>query len=83
MIIKNIAEITSANEQDSDSTPNNDDGDQSEDDEDSATVTPVIDTEIIDLEVDKDVSELSPSIGDIIIYEVLIVKQWSLLMPLM
>tara|TARA_Y100000385_G_scaffold291867_1_gene373364 strand:- start:835 stop:6852 length:6018 start_codon:yes stop_codon:yes gene_type:complete len=71
---KNIAEITSANEQDSDSTPNNDDGDQSEDDEDSVSVTPVIDTEIIDLEVDKDVSELSPNIGDIIIYEVLIVN---------
>ena len=71
---KNTAQVSSANEQDSDSTPDNDDGDQSEDDEDSASVTPVVDEEIIDLEVDKNVSELAPTIGEVITYEVLIVN---------
>jgi uncharacterized repeat protein (TIGR01451 family) len=71
---KNIAEVSSANEQDGDSTPGNDDGDQSEDDEHSAMVTPVVDVKIIDLEVDKEVSELSPAIGELITYEVLIVN---------
>ena len=38
-VYKNIAEVSAANETDIDSTPNNDDGDQSEDDEASALVT--------------------------------------------
>ncbi len=71
---KNIAQVTSANEPDSDSTPNNDDGDQSEDDEDNAMVTVILSNEIIDIEVQKDVSELVPKIGDVIIYEVLVVN---------
>src|SRR3989344_5688512 len=37
---KNVTEVTAANEPDIDSTPNNDNGDQSEDDEDNAVVTP-------------------------------------------
>ena len=37
--IKNTAQVTLANEQDTDSSPGNDDGDQSEDDEASATIT--------------------------------------------
>jgi uncharacterized repeat protein (TIGR01451 family) len=37
--ITNIAQVTAADQPDSDSTPNNDDGNQSEDDEDSATLT--------------------------------------------
>jgi uncharacterized repeat protein (TIGR01451 family) len=36
---KNVAEVTKADQADSDSTPNNDDGDQSEDDEAAATPT--------------------------------------------
>ena len=36
----NTAQVSAANETDVDSTPNNDDGDQSEDDEDSASVVP-------------------------------------------
>ena len=36
---KNVAEVTKANQRDVDSTPDNDDGDQSEDDEDFAIVT--------------------------------------------
>jgi LPXTG-site transpeptidase (sortase) family protein len=36
---KNVAEVTAANETDIDSTPNNDNGDQSEDDEAAASVT--------------------------------------------
>jgi hypothetical protein len=35
----NVAQVTAANEADPDSEPNNDDGDQSEDDEDAASVT--------------------------------------------
>ncbi len=38
-VFNNSAEISAANETDIDSTPGNDDGDQSEDDEDNATVT--------------------------------------------
>ena len=37
----NVAQVTTANETDIDSTPNNDDGDQSEDDEDNAVTIPV------------------------------------------
>jgi len=36
---KNVAEVTASDKADGDSTPNNDDGDQSEDDEDAASVT--------------------------------------------
>lgn len=36
---KNVAEVSASNEPDPDSTPNNDDGDQSEDDEDAAIVS--------------------------------------------
>ena len=36
----NVAEVTAADQFDPDSTPDNDDGDQSEDDEDNASVTP-------------------------------------------
>ena len=59
----NIAEVTSSNTIDSDSTPNNDDGDQSEDDEDSAIVTPVI--SMADLSLTKDVvdGDTNPLVG--------------------
>ena len=40
--IKNIAEVALANEQDADSTPNNDNGDQSEDDEAAASITTTV-----------------------------------------
>jgi len=47
----NIAEITQADQGDVDSTPGNDDGDQSEDDEDNAIVVPC-DTDITAITVD-------------------------------
>ncbi len=40
---KNTAQVTAANQEDPDSTPNNDDGDQSEDDEAAFTVTVITD----------------------------------------
>ncbi|MGA7304545.1 MAG: T9SS type A sorting domain-containing protein, partial [Rhodothermales bacterium] len=39
--VKNVAQVTLADQPDPDSTPGNDDGDQSEDDEDSATSQPI------------------------------------------
>ena len=55
------AEVTTANEFDIDSTPNNDDGDQSEDDEASITVAP----EQADLSLTKTVvgNEFTPNVG--------------------
>ena len=38
----NVAEVTASDQFDPDSTPNNDDGDQSEDDEDNAVVSPAV-----------------------------------------
>ena len=60
----NIAQVTASDIFDADSTPNNDDGDQSEDDEDSAFVTPV--ASIADLSLIKDVvdGDSSPKIGE-------------------
>ena len=71
---KNVAQIATANEQDIDSDPNNDDGDQSEDDEDFAVVMPIDDLEVIDLELSKTVSDLQPAFGDQIIYLVTILN---------
>ncbi len=56
----NTAEITASDQQDPDSTPDNDDGDQSEDDEDSAAIT----LEDIDLELNKGLSATSGNVGD-------------------
>ncbi|MEZ4810235.1 MAG: gliding motility-associated C-terminal domain-containing protein [Allomuricauda sp.] len=57
-----IAEVTLANEYDVDSTPNNDDGDQSEDDEASVTAAP----QQADLSLTKTVAgnELTPNVGE-------------------
>ncbi|PHN00729.1 T9SS type A sorting domain-containing protein, partial [Flavilitoribacter nigricans] len=63
----NVAEVTSANEDDVDSTPNNDDGDQSEDDEDNAVTNP---SAVIDLSLTKVVSEATPNVGDDVIFTV-------------
>ena len=51
---KNVAEVTKMDQDDIDSTPNNDDGDQSEDDEDYATVS-LSDCEIqVNLQIDHE-----------------------------
>ncbi len=66
----NITEITSANETDIDSAPNNDDGDQSEDDEASAITIPVV--AVADLSLTKDVvnGNTTPQVGDQISFEI-------------
>ena len=67
---KNIAQVTASDQIDPDSTPNNDDGDQSEDDEDTVdnvTITTV------DLSLDKQLaptSSSSPNIGEEVTFEI-------------
>lgn len=60
-MIVNTAQVSAANEGDVDSTPGNDDGDQSEDDESSAKVTFGA---VIDLEVTKSVTTPIVTLGD-------------------
>ena len=59
---ENVAQVSAANETDIDSTPNNDDGDQSEDDEDNASIQ--INPLVIDLELNKTVNAPTVSSGD-------------------
>ena len=56
---KNTAGVSKSDQFDPDSTPGNDDGDQSEDDEDSATVTPLI----ADLSLALSTSKQNPKVG--------------------
>ncbi len=65
--IMNVAEVSGANEMDFDSTPGNDDGDQSEDDEDIAAITV---NPVIDLELTKSASAETADNGDSV--------QWSI-----
>ena len=62
----NITEITASDQDDPDSEPFNDDGDQSEDDEDFFVITP----QIIDLELDINVSDSSPNVGDVVTFTI-------------
>ena len=66
----NIAEVTASDVLDVDSTPDNDDGDQSEDDEDSAIVTPV--DAMADLSLAKTVvdNDIMPNVGDEITFQI-------------
>ena len=66
-----VAEVTASDQFDPDSTPDNDDGDQSEDDEDNAEVTP----ELIDLELVKTVSDATPNVGDVVTFTLTITNQ--------
>ncbi len=68
----NIAQVSASNVLDIDSTPNNDDGDQSEDDEDSVLITPV--DAMADLSLSKTVSDndLRPNVGDEITFQITI-----------
>ncbi|MFS4492747.1 HYR domain-containing protein [Maribacter sp. 2308TA10-17] len=56
----NVAQVTFATNFDSDSAPNNDDGDQSEDDEAAVAVTP----QVADLEVTNSISQPTANPGD-------------------
>ncbi len=58
----NTAQVMSARQYDVDSTPGNDDGDQSEDDEDAVGVVP----RMANLGLQKTVSNTSPNVGDIL-----------------
>ena len=62
----NVAEVTASDRYDPDSTPGNDDGDQSEDDEDNATFTP----QVADLESVKTVDDATPDVGDVVTFSV-------------
>ena len=68
----NIAEVTSSSVFDIDSTPDNDDGDQSEDDEDNAIVTPI--GSIADLSLTKTVvdNDITPLVGSEITFQITI-----------
>ncbi len=61
---KNSVEVTAADQFDADSSPNNDDGDQSEDDEASVSVSP----QIADLSLTKTADSSSPNVGDTVIF---------------
>ncbi len=66
---QNVAEITATDLNDPDSTPNNDDGDQSEDDEASETIR----LGTADLSIDKGISAISsstPNAGDTVVFEI-------------
>jgi uncharacterized repeat protein (TIGR01451 family) len=65
-IYKNVAQVTASDQYDPDSTPNNDDGDQSEDDEDSETASP----QEADLHLEKTVSDPNPNVGDTITFTI-------------
>lgn len=65
---ENIVQVTASDQYDPNSSPNNDDGDQSEDDEDIQTVTPTAS----DLSLVKDISAVSsatPNVGDTVTFE--------------
>ncbi|MTH16524.1 DUF11 domain-containing protein, partial [Flavobacterium sp. LC2016-01] len=65
----NIAQVTASNLPDPDSAPNNDDGDQSEDDEDSVLLTPV--QPLADLSLTKTVSNTAPLVGSIVTFKII------------
>ncbi|WP_417353157.1 PKD domain-containing protein, partial [Flavobacterium alkalisoli] len=62
----NTAQITASDQVDSDSTPNNDDGDQSEDDEDNATIN----VEVADLSLQKSVTPGTVSVGENVVFTI-------------
>jgi len=65
----NIAQVTASNLPDPDSTPNNDDGDQSEDDEDNAVTTPI--PASADLSLTKSVSSTAPMVGSVVTFTII------------
>ena len=64
----NTAQIVSTTEFDHDSTPNNDDGDQSEDDEDNEGVIP----QQLDLELIQTIDNIAPDIGEEVTFTITI-----------
>jgi len=68
---RNVAQIVDADQDDVDSTPGNDDGDQSEDDEDFADAMP----EMSDIALSKSVSDLNPQVGGDITYTITVTNE--------
>jgi len=66
----NTAQVTASSLPDPDSTPNNDDGDQSEDDEANAVVTPIQPT--ADLSITKSVNRSFPLIGSKVTFGIIV-----------
>ncbi|RED26821.1 putative repeat protein (TIGR01451 family)/gliding motility-associated-like protein [Flavobacterium cutihirudinis] len=65
----NTAQVTASSLPDPNSAPNNDDGDQSEDDEDSATITPI--QPAADLSLTKTVSNPTPLVGSFVTFQII------------
>lgn len=65
----NTAQVIAADQSDVDSTPNNDDGDQSEDDEANAKVMVAV-AQLIDLELNKEVDSSVVNSGDTVTWTV-------------
>ncbi|KAF2326440.1 PKD domain-containing protein [Flavobacterium ginsenosidimutans] len=65
----NITEVIASSLPDPDSAPNNDDGDQSEDDEDNAVITPIPPS--ADLSLTKTVSNATPLVGSIVTFTII------------
>ena len=62
----NVAEVSASGTFDPDSVPGNDDGDQSEDDEDNASIGP----QVADLSLVKTVSDATPNVGDSVTFTI-------------
>jgi len=63
---KNVAQVTTLDQTDSDSSPGNDDGDQSEDDEDSAELIP----QLVDVHLTKEVNNPTPDMGAVVTFTI-------------
>ena len=70
-VLVNTAQVIAADQDDVDSTPNNDDGDQSEDDEANASLT-IVGLEQIDLELVKLANTRVANTGDTVIWTVIV-----------
>ncbi|MEA9412771.1 PKD domain-containing protein [Flavobacterium sp. PL02] len=66
----NITQVTASDLPDPDSTPNNDDGNQTEDDEDSVFITPI--QPYTDLSLTKSVDNPTPVIGSQVTFKVVV-----------
>ncbi|GMN08355.1 hypothetical protein MTsPCn5_37440 [Croceitalea sp. MTPC5] len=60
----NVVQLTASDQFDPDSTPNNDNGDQSEDDEANVSVSP----QVADLSISKTANTAAPNVGDTVIF---------------
>ncbi|WP_223710991.1 PKD domain-containing protein [Flavobacterium potami] len=65
----NVTEVIASSLPDPDSTPNNDDGDQSEDDEDNVLIIPI--QRSADLSLTKTVSNATPVVGSMVTFQVI------------